>query len=312
MSVNNAFHVKQELETLPVCPVCNSSLTNFISAKDFTVSHETFGIMNCPACSLLITNPRPDISSISKFYQSEDYISHSGSSKGLINKIYNLAKSFNINSKCRLVHKSSGVKTGRILDYGCGRGDFLYSMKQRGWEIDGAEPDAKAAQAASLQCGIKIISPHDVLSLPDSSFDVITLWHVLEHVHRLNETVARLKSLLKPGAILIIAVPNYESLDARFYKNHWAAYDVPRHLYHFSRKAMFKLLHNHNLICTAVKPMALDAFYVSMLSEKYRQSSLGIIKGFIIGLLSDFQAIINGKWSSLIYVCRAENHQPFS
>lgn len=304
--------MKQELETLPVCLVCNSSLTAFFSAKDFTVSHETFGIMNCPSCSLLITNPRPDINSIVKYYQSEDYISHSGTSKGLINKLYNLAKSFNINSKCSLVHKSSGIKTGRILDYGCGRGDFLLFMKQKGWAVDGAEPDEKAARAASLQCGIKIISPNDVFSLPDSSFDVITLWHVLEHVHRLNETVAKLKSLLKPGGTLVIAVPNYESLDARFYKEHWAAYDVPRHLYHFSRKAMFALLSKHDLKCTSVKPMTLDAFYVSMLSEKYRQSAFGIIKGFIIGLLSDFQAITNGKWSSLIYVCRSSNHQPNS
>lgn len=304
--------MKQTEETLSVCPVCHSSVSAFTSARDFTVSNETFGIMKCQSCSLLITNPRPDINSIGKYYQSEDYISHSGTSKGLINKLYNLAKSFNINSKCRLVHKSSGIKTGRILDYGCGRGDFLLSMKHKGWAIDGAEPDEKAAQAASLQCGIKILSPDDVFSRPDSSFDVITLWHVLEHVHRLNETVAKLKSLLKPGGTLIIAVPNYESLDARFYKEHWAAYDVPRHLYHFSRKAMFELLSKHNIKCTLVKPMALDAFYVSMLSEKYRQSSFGIIRGFIIGLLSDFQAITNGKWSSLIYVCRAINHQPNS
>ncbi len=310
MSVSNAFHVKQDQEMLSACPVCNSSLVAFISAKDFTVSHETFSINKCPSCSLLVTSPRPAINFISQYYQSEDYISHSGTSKGLINKLYNLAKSFNINSKCCLAIKSSGISTGRILDYGCGRGDFLLSMKQKGWTIEGAEPDEKAAQAASLQCGIKITSPDDVFSLPDSSFDVITLWHVLEHVHRLNETVAKLRSLLKPEGILIIAVPNYESLDARFYKEYWAAYDVPRHLYHFSRKAMFSLLKKHHLPCKAIKPMVLDAFYVSMLSEKYRQSTLGIMKGFLIGLSSDFQAIINGKWSSLVYICRIRKDQP--
>lgn len=312
MSVSEKFHAKPELENLQVCPVCNSSLTAFISAKDFTVSHETFGIMKCPACSLLVTNPRPAFESIAKYYQSEDYISHSGTSKGLINKLYNLAKSFNINSKCRLAIKSSGISTGRILDYGCGRGDFLLAMKKKGWVIDGAEPDEKAARAASLQCGIKIISPANVLSLPDSSFDVITLWHVLEHVHRLNETVAKLKSLLSPDGILIIAVPNHESFDARFYKELWAAYDVPRHLYHFSKKSMLNLLQKHNLKCSAVKPMRLDAFYVSMLSEKYRKSSFGIISGFFIGLLSDFQAILNNNWSSLIYICRAGNQQNIS
>jgi len=308
MSVNNAFHVKQAQESLSACPVCNASLNAFISAKDFTVSHETFGIMKCTDCSLLITNPRPDINSIGKYYQSEDYISHSATSKGLINKLYKTAKSFSINNKCRLVLKISGKKTGQILDYGCGRGDFILSMKQKGWVIIGAEPDEKAAQAASLQCSIKIISPDDVFSLPDSSFDVITLWHVLEHVHRLNETVAKLRTLLKPDGILIIAVPNYESFDARFYKEHWAAFDVPRHLYHFSHKAMNAMLKQHHLNCFVVKPMVLDAFYVSMLSEKYRHSALGIIKGFLIGLLSDIKAITSGSWSSLIYVCHSGNH----
>lgn len=292
------------METLSACPGCNGSLTGILSAEDFTVSHETFKIVRCASCSMLITNPRPAMNSIGKYYQSEDYISHSGSSKGLINKLYNLAKAFNINKKCSLVLKSSGKKTGRVLDYGCGRGDFLNAMKGKGWTIDGIEPDVKAAERAGNLCGIKILSADGLFSFPDSSFDVITLWHVLEHVHRLNETLERLKLLLKPDGVLIIAVPNHECFDAGHYKEHWAAYDVPRHLYHFNIRSMLRLLEKHDLKCIAQKPLPLDAFYVSMLSEKYRKSSLGFLKGLTIGLISDFKAITNGRWSSLVYVCR--------
>lgn len=294
------------MEHLSNCPVCNGLLTDCLSATDFTVSRETFGIMKCLSCSALITNPRPDKNSISRYYQSEDYISHSGTSKGLVNKLYNLAKIFSIDNKCKQTIHESKVKTGRILDYGCGRGDFLLAMKKRGWVIDGIEPDLKTAQVASYQTGISIYDP-DSTALPASSFDVITLWHVLEHVHNLHETIGKLKTLLKNNGVMLIALPNVESFDAHYYKSHWAAYDVPRHLYHFNRKAMFALLHKHHLKCTAVKPMALDAFYVSMLSEKYRQSALGLLRGFLIGFYSDFQAIMNGQWSSLIYVCRNDN-----
>jgi 2-polyprenyl-3-methyl-5-hydroxy-6-metoxy-1,4-benzoquinol methylase len=308
MSVNKAFHVKPESETLSECPVCKSFLSHSFSAEDYTVSHETFNIMKCLACSLLITNPRPTTAAIGQYYQSEEYISHSGTSKGLINKLYNRAKLFNIKSKYRLVETITGKSTGRILDYGCGRGDFLFTMKTTGWSIEGMEPDAKAAAVASQRCGIKIASPDDLFTLSDPNFDVITLWHVLEHVHKLNETIARLKSLLKPDGLLIIAVPNHESYDARFYKEYWAAYDVPRHLYHFNRKSMFKLLEKHLLACTTIKPLVLDSFYVSMLSEKYRKSFLGFLKGLFIGLLSDFKALSNNNWSSLIYVCRHSNN----
>jgi SAM-dependent methyltransferase len=291
-------------EKLSDCPICNGKLIESFSTTDFTVSHETFHIEQCQYCSLLLTNPRPDTRSIARYYQSPEYVPHSGSTKGLINRIYQSVKGMNIAFKCRQVIGFSVISKAHILDYGCGRGDFLLAMKKRGWIITGVESDAATAAIASRLCQTNILQPEDLNDLKSESVDVITLWHVLEHIHRLNETMQQLKRILKTTGRLIIAVPNHHSFDARHYGNRWAGYDVPRHLYHFNPKAMQYFFQRHGLQCLSRKALPLDAFYVSMLSEKYNGRALtGLIKGFMIGLLSDFQAIMTGQWSSLIFVC---------
>ncbi len=297
--------MEQLLEKLSDCPVCNGKLIKGFSTTDFTVSHETFHIEQCQHCSLLVTNPRPAARSIARYYHSPEYAPHSGTKQGIINKLYHLVKGLNIAFKCRYVIRSSGLTAGKILDYGCGRGDFLLAMKKRGWKITGMESDTNTAAIASKRCRADILRANQIKEIETESFDVVTLWHVLEHVHNLNETIYELKRILKRTGLLFIAVPNHYCLDARHYGTMWAGYDVPRHLYHFNPQAMQIFFQRHGLQCLARKALLPDAFYVSMLSEKYKGRALsGVINGLVIGLLSDIQAIRTGQWSSLIFICK--------
>ncbi|MCZ2278353.1 MAG: class I SAM-dependent methyltransferase [Bacteroidia bacterium] len=298
--------MEQGIEQLTACPVCKSLSAAFLKVKDFTVSHETFSIAACMGCGLKFTNPRPDLDSIGSYYKSEEYISHSGSGKGLIPRIYRLVQGYNLNLKYQHVKKMTRLNKGRLLDYGCGRGDFLKLMQKKGWQVQGIEPSADAVSIAS-STGIEVGNPSSVSLLSDHCFDVISLWHVLEHIHELNQAISQFKRMLKPGGLLVIAVPNYKSSDASYYREYWAGYDVPRHLYHFDRNSMKTLAGNHGLKIAGIHPLWMDAFYVSMLSEKYRNNNTGIISGSWRGLISDLKALKSNEWSSLIYTLQPVN-----
>lgn len=286
-----------------VCPVCKSrSIKPFRICKDFTVSHETFTINRCDDCTLGITSPRPDTENLGRYYHSEDYISHSGKSSGLMGPLYTTARNFALNWKARIVKNQR--KTGIALDFGCGTGEFLKTLKTNGWTVEGIEPSDLARAKAESITDQKIYS--SLSETPTNQFDTITAWHVIEHVPDLSSTIQRLAQLLKKDGTIFIAVPNYESPDAEKYNNLWAGYDVPRHLWHFSRKSMKKLLEAHGLEVQKIIPMKLDAFYVSMLSENHKngKGSLGnLIKGFISGINSNFAAGSN-NYSSLIYIAK--------
>lgn len=289
------------------CPICSgNSFQEILSAKDYTVSHETFQIVKCITCDFLLTNPRPDEEKIGNYYLSDSYVSHTASAKTIFDKIYEQARLYTLNWKLTLVKKfmTSNDKPS-LLDYGCGTGFFLQQMQSNGFEIAGVEPSLIARTNAEKITGIKIDSD---LSLVQGRFDIITLWHVLEHVSNLNDTIEELKNRLKKNATLIIAVPNYKSEDAKLYGPTWAGYDVPRHLWHFEQKTMHQLLAKHKMKIIETIPMKLDAVYVSMLSEKYRangQSILTFAKGLYQGLLSNLKAK-NKNYSSLIYIARHE------
>ena len=291
------------LEILSDCPVCSGKqFAPFISCKDYTVSHETFHIVECSSCGLKFTNPRPSESVIGKYYQSEDYISHSNTSKGIINSLYKIARKFTISRKVNLI-KAVSSDGKSILDYGCGTGEFLNGMKKAVWEAKGAEPNDQARKLAINNYGLNVVEPNAISGLPENSFDVITLWHVLEHVHQLNQTIGIFNKLLKQNGKLIIAVPNCDAADAEYYNEHWAAYDVPRHLYHFNSDSMNRLMLNHQFQVVKELTMPLDAFYVSLLSEKYKSSSLGIIKGIANGAKTNFKSWSDKKnASSLIFI----------
>lgn len=291
------------------CPLCqNEHISSVFSAEDYTVSHEIFAVWECNNCTLRFTQNVPSAADIGRYYQSENYISHSDTASGFINKLYHQVRKRTLVQKEKLVKKMTGKKSGTILDVGCGTGAFLHTMKEAGWQITGLEPDPVAAANAMELYNIQPMSSEKLYDLRPGSYDAITLWHVLEHVHDLHGYMTKLKSLLKPRGKLLIAVPNYTSYDASKYQQYWAAYDVPRHLYHFSPASMKKLFSLYDLIMEKTIPMWFDSFYVSMLSEQYKNGKPNAIAGALAGGISNLKAIGNTeKCSSVIYVGSAGN-----
>jgi len=288
------------------CPVCNSNnIVAVLKAKDNTVSSEVFEIWQCGNCALRFTQDVPSENAIGDYYKSSEYISHSNTSKGFINKLYHTVRSVTLNSKRNLVEKTSGKNNGSLLDIGAGTGAFASTMKKNGWSITALEPDEMARTNAQKDFNIVLQPSTELFNLEKNSFDVITLWHVLEHVHQLHTYLDTFFSLLKKGGHLVIAVPNYTSYDAKEYESAWAAYDVPRHLYHFSPKSMHLLLMKHNFIPVKFKPMWFDSYYISLLSEKYITGKTNPFKAFISGTISNLQALKNKqKSSSIIYIAK--------
>ncbi|HEX7903581.1 MAG TPA: class I SAM-dependent methyltransferase [Chitinophagaceae bacterium] len=286
------------------CPLCRSAAINpVLSAEDYTVSHETFIIAECSDCSVRFTQDVPDSQSISPYYKSEAYISHTNTSKGLINSVYQLVRKKTMIGKRKLVQKATRLQQGKLLDVGSGIGTFAHEMKQSGWDVTGLEPDEDARNIAARLYPIELTDITQFYKLPAGSFDVITLWHVLEHVHDLQDYIQQLKRLLSEKGKLFIAVPNYTSKDATAYKECWAAYDVPRHLYHFSPRAMQVLMERNGLKVEKHKAMWFDSFYISMLSSKYKNGKSNIMAACWYGLLSNIAAFGDTrKCSSVIYI----------
>lgn len=286
------------------CPCCGEkNIRRVFSAKDYTVSNEQFEIWECNNCTLRFTQNIPGMEQIGKYYQSENYVSHSDTNEGFINSLYHKVRKRTLIQKKKLVESVTKKNYGNILDVGCGTGAFLNVMKNANWKITGLEPDEKARQKAKELYGLNLSNSEKFYELPAESLDAITLWHVLEHVHDLHGYIDQLKKLLKPNGKLFIAVPNYTCYDEKVYKEFWAAYDVPRHLNHFSPTSMKKLFSLHGLAIEIIKPMWYDSFYVSMLSEKYKKGKSHPFKAFITGSISNGKALFNKeKCSSVIYV----------
>lgn len=269
---------------------------NFISTKDFLVSGESFDLIYDDHLQLLKTTPVPPLGELSKYYESKDYISHTDDKKGLLQALYQLVKSWSLRNKVNLITKQNRGE-GSLLDVGAGTGDFLIEAKKQNWEIYGMEPNSSALKLAR-QKGLSLES--SLAAFGSKKFDVVTLWHVLEHIPNLDEIISQLSELVKPGGTLIVAVPNFKSYDAKYYGKFWAAYDVPRHLWHFSQASMVKLFRtNFNL--TSTQPMIFDSFYVCLLSEKYKTGNKFSLKAFWVGLKSNLAALRNKEYSSLIY-----------
>jgi len=294
-----------KVEYLENCPVCkNKTFLNFLTCKDYTVSKQNFSIVECSNCRFKFTNPRPVEEEIGAFYKSDTYISHTNKNVGLISVIYKLVRKYTLQQKVKLINKYA--KKGRLLDIGCGTGYFLKEAKNNKWGITGVEPDDNARKLAKQNTDA--IINKDVFCCFDKSdsFDVITMWHVLEHVHKLDETLSKIEEIIDEKGVLFIAVPNNESYDAEYYKEQWAAYDLPRHLYHFSKDNIEKLLAQYHFRLADIVPMKFDSYYVSMLSEKYRAEELitkdSKIRAFINGLKSNKEAKNNYNYSSNIYV----------
>lgn len=282
------------------CPWCNKPTDkSYLVVKDFFLSQETFHILECEHCGLLFTEPRPDPSVIGKYYQSDTYYSHQQNKKGFIPRLYEWIKKPNLKHKVKLA--LGRRHSGRVLDIGCGVGDFLLAVKHAGFEVVGIEPSEQARSIAKHRLGFEPLDPTALSTLPDASFDVITMWHVLEHVDDLQTEIAELSRLLKPDGSLIIALPNFKSFDAVFYREYWAAWDVPRHLNHFYPASIAQIFAETNLKLVDIQKLVWDAFYISYLSEKFKGHSLPLVKGFFTGLRSNIKARRSGLYSSLVY-----------
>ncbi len=286
------------------CPVCGETeFSPFLTTTDFFVSGETFEIRQCIGCETKITFKAEDEDHISRYYQSEEYISHSNTGKGIVNYIYHHVRKYMLGRKRKLIERAVGNRQGHILDVGTGTGFFLKEMKMHGWHAEGTEKSTEARKFAEDHLNLKLKPDDALLDLKENSFDVITLWHVLEHIHRLNEYMDTFSQLLKPEGKLIIALPNWASYDARHYGRFWAAWDVPRHIWHLAPGQMKRLGKRYNFRLMSTHNMPFDSFYVSILSEKYKNSKFSLLKGVFFGKISWLYSLTGkGRGSSVIYV----------
>jgi|WetSurMetagenome_2_1015567.scaffolds.fasta_scaffold85646_2 2-polyprenyl-3-methyl-5-hydroxy-6-metoxy-1,4-benzoquinol methylase len=293
------------METLEFCPVCkNNNIVVFLGCKDHFFTNENFNICKCNECGFLFTNPRPPSQELGRYYKSENYISHSNSQKGIINRIYHIIRKRNHKKKYNIINRE--IANGKILDIGCATGEFLHFFQKKGWDVNGIEPDPDARKFACESYKMKVSSESELDNFENEIFDVITMWHVLEHVSDLNRRMSDIVRLLKTNGLIVIAIPNAGSYDAQHYGSFWAGYDVPRHLYHFTPEVALKLFCRYSLKCIKIVPMKFDSFYVSLLSEKYLSKQKKYLKAFFIGLKSNCRGRKNNNYSSLIFLLKKE------
>jgi len=272
----------------------------YLKVKDYSVSGETFELLLDEELQLLKTHPQPEPEKLGRYYESDDYISHTDGRRSMFEKLYHLVKQKALRDKVKLIDNFSATK-GKLLDVGAGTGDFLVAAKKSNWQTTGIEPSAKAKAIAEAK---GVAFEHSLEQIEDNSFDVITMWHVLEHVPDVEKEISELKRILKPNGVLVVAVPNFKSHDAKKYGEYWAAYDVPRHLWHFSKTAIEKLFGHQEMDVVKVLPMKFDSFYVSLLSEKYKSGKMNYLAGFLSGLTSNYKAAKNLDYSSHIYIIK--------
>lgn len=279
----------------------NSEKQPYVTCKDYTVSNKEFDLLYNVQYKMLETFPKPEGKDLASYYESSDYISHTDAKKTITDKLYQTVKSYALKNKLKLVN-SFKTEEKNLLDVGCGTGNFLWTCKNNGWNVIGVEPNKNAKSLAEKKLSLNIYT--EINQMPLQQFDVITLWHVLEHVPDLNSYIFKLKSLLKTNGVLVIAVPNYKSYDANYYKQFWAAYDAPRHLWHFSKKSIELIFSEFDMEVAKTIPMQFDSFYVSLLSEKYKTGKSNFLKAFYIGLVSNLKAMRTNEYSSLIYILK--------
>ncbi len=290
-----------------MCKTSTRAKTYHLKACDFLVSGQIFNIERCRNCDFLFTNPRPNKVEISKYYQSPDYISHTDESRGIQSYLYQRIKQHMLKTKLKLLKKHTNRAEKKLLDYGCGTGDFVLAAQNKGYTSKGLEPDKKARERAKQKGLDVIMNDNDLLSNNSHTFDVITLWHVLEHLHELEEKMQLFNKLLKPRSTLVIALPMANSADAALYGEYWAALDVPRHLYHFTPETFESLCKTNGFEVKQRKGLYFDSFYISLLSEKNKRTKAAPIWAMLRGLDSNIKAWQKKHpWSSEIFVCKKQ------
>ncbi|MDT8402136.1 MAG: class I SAM-dependent methyltransferase [Bacteroidales bacterium] len=290
------------------CPLCGSgSITVIYECTDFLVSGEKFPLSLCSSCSFIFTNNYPAEKDSAGYYQSDDYISHSDTSSGMMNKLYHIARDLMLAAKFRMLRKESGLKSASVLDIGSGTGYFLFYVSKKNWECLGIEISREARDYALSKNNLKLMPPEAIDDIKAESIDIITMWHTLEHFYHPEDYFASACKILKKDGLLVIALPNHRSYDAKKYRDLWAAWDVPRHLWHFNPETLQLLAARHHYKLRKIKRLPLDAFYISSLSEKHKNSSLPLLRGLIRGSISFLVSLFDiKKTSSLIYFFRKE------
>jgi 2-polyprenyl-3-methyl-5-hydroxy-6-metoxy-1,4-benzoquinol methylase len=268
-----------------------------MKVKDHFLSQEEFEIVETNTVGVYKTYPIP--ANIEPYYDSTDYISHHQDSGSIKEKFYKFLQNFNLKYKKNILQKNSKLGS-KVLDYGSGAGEFVKYIEQH-YVTFGYEPN-HSARKNSLDKISKTKIVNNLSEIKDEFFDVITLWHVFEHIENQQEILEEFYKKLTIQGKLIIAVPNPDSYDAKKYREYWAAYDVPRHVFHFSKRGMVNLMNNPQWKIKEIKPLLLDSFYICMLSEKYKKYRLFWLKGLLFGTISNFKAFYTGEYSSLIYV----------
>lgn len=297
------FHVKQNDKLIKVnsCPICEKSeFSLYLNTKDYFHTQEEFSLSSCNNCGFVFTNPIPE--NLERYYDTPEYLSHNTDSGGIISSLYSAIRKMNIVRKYNLI--INYCTKGSMLDIGCGTGDLLGYFKNKGWFTTGIEPNENARSVAEKQNHIEVYDERKLDELKPESFDVITMWHVLEHVPDLNSRMGLVVKLTKENGVMIFALPNLNSPDAKKYGEYWSGLDVPRHLYHFTPSTFRKLAKKHNLALIHAEPMKFDAYYVSMLSEKYLGRKNYMFNAFLSGLKSNIKAKSGNNYSSMIFVCR--------
>jgi 2-polyprenyl-3-methyl-5-hydroxy-6-metoxy-1,4-benzoquinol methylase len=291
--------------TYTTCPICQyDTLNPYLQVTDHSISKETFPLVQCASCQFLFTQNVPQEANAGPYYQSEDYISHSDTAKGLINKVYHAVRNLMLRKKRRIIARYAPGK--KVLDVGCGTGYFLNHLKQNNYHTTGVEISEDAKKVAQEKFGLNVHAPSDLTNGKlDKDYDAITLWHVLEHLYDLNGFMQTFHQSLSTNGVLVIAVPNHKSLDASYYRDKWSAYDVPRHLWHFSPETIRKLATKHQFEIVRYKRLPFDPFYNCMLSEKYNANGMPFIFGMLVGFASYLNSIVNiQRSSSIIYVLK--------
>ncbi|MFC2107506.1 class I SAM-dependent methyltransferase [Bacteroidota bacterium] len=292
------------MERLNICTVCNNSkFKKYLSTKDYFLSQEKFELEKCTKCGLVFTNPKPEENDLNKYYKSENYISHSGTKKGITNRIYHIVRNYTIKKKYKTVSKYSNGKN--IIDYGSGAGILLSYFSKKKWNTLGFEIDDNARKISFEDFGVDSKNPVEINNVKQNSIDAIMMWHVLEHISDPNLLLKEFHDILKDDGNLFIAVPNIKSFDARFYKKFWAALDVPRHLFHYDHNTIKLLLEKNQYTLHKIKPLIFDAYYISIISGKYSGNKLAFISGIFLGLISNVFALFHSKnYSSCLYIAK--------
>jgi SAM-dependent methyltransferase len=288
------------------CPLCASQdISHFLNCIDHLVTNEEFEICKCGNCGFAFTQDHPEEPEAGHYYESEDYISHSNTKKGITDRAYQVVRNIMLRKKMKLVGKMAGLTAGKLLDIGSATGHFLNIMKLSGWDVKGIEINKKAREYSVNSFNAEALPPENIDTLPDASFDCITLWHVLEHFHEPFKYMDEIRRLLKPGGLCFIALPDSGSFDCRHYREDWAAYDVPRHLWHFNRSTFSLFAGTSNFKINAIRNLPFDVFYISILSEKYKGTLFPVFSGLLNGVIFSLKSAVNRRgFSSVIYILR--------